>query len=77
VTACRGTACHVRGGRNVINSIESKLGVSAGETTPDLKYTFETIACLGACALAPVIVVDSKYYGKVTPKKAITILENQ
>ncbi|MBN1653861.1 MAG: NADH-quinone oxidoreductase subunit NuoE [Deltaproteobacteria bacterium] len=77
VTACRGTACHVRGGRNVINSIESHLGVRDGETTPDLKYTFETIACLGACALAPVIVVDSKYYGKVTPKKALTIIENQ
>ena len=76
VTACRGTACHVRGGRNVIKSIESHLGIQDGETTPDLEYTFETVACLGACALAPVIVVDEKYHGKVTPKKAVTILEN-
>ena len=76
LTACRGTACHVRGGRNVIKSIQSHLGVEDGGTTPDMKYTFETIACLGACALAPVIVVGSKYYGKMTPKKAVTILEN-
>jgi NADH-quinone oxidoreductase subunit E len=76
VTACRGTACHVRGGRNVIRAIESHLGIQDGETTPDLEYTFETVACLGACALAPVVVVDSKYYSKMTPKKAVTILGN-
>ncbi len=75
ITACRGTACHVRGGKNVISAIKQYLGVEDGETTPDMKYTFETVACLGACALAPVIVVGQKYAGKVTPKKAVTILE--
>ncbi len=74
VTACRGTACHVRGGKNVIDAVSDHLGVPDGGTTPDMEYTFETIACLGACALAPVMVVDSKYYGKMTPKKAATLL---
>jgi NADH-quinone oxidoreductase subunit E len=75
IFACRGTACHVRGGRNVINAIKSHLGVEDGETTPDMKYTFETVACLGACALAPVVVVGQKYTGSATPKKIITILD--
>lgn len=75
VRACRGTACHVRGARAVLKTIESKLGISDGETTEDYNFTLETVACLGACALSPVVVVDQKYYGKMTSKKILTVLE--
>ena len=76
VRACRGTACHVRGARAVLKTIENHLGIADGQTTEDYDCSLETVACLGACALAPVMVVDKKYYGKMNPKKAKTILEN-
>jgi NADH-quinone oxidoreductase E subunit len=75
VTVCRGTACHVRGGKRVLNKVEQRLGVSDGETTPDFQFTLETVACLGACALAPVMVVDKAYHGKMTPQKVDSILD--
>ena len=75
VRACRGTACHVRGGRKVIKAIENRLGIRDGETTDDMVFSFETVACLGACALSPVMVVDSTYYGKVTPGRIESIID--
>ena len=66
VKCCRGTACHVKGAANLIDALKNELGVEDGETTKDLKFTFETVACLGTCFLAPVIMVDSDYYGSVT-----------
>ncbi len=75
VRVCRGTACHVRGGRSVLRAVEETLGVSEGNTTEDYKFTLETVACLGACALGPVIVVNEKYFGKMNPRKVDTILK--
>ena len=75
VRVCRGTACHVRGGKNVRKSVEHILGIEENETTPDAKFTFETVACLGACALAPVLLVDKSYFGKLTPAKVEQVLK--
>jgi NADH-quinone oxidoreductase subunit E len=69
VRCCRGTACHVRGGHGVIAAAEKALGVREGETTEDRMFTLETVACLGACALAPVVVIDDKYQGQMTPRR--------
>ncbi len=75
VSCCRGTACHVRGGKKVIATVQSALGLEEGETSSDMSFSFETVACLGACALAPVTVVDRTYYGKMTPRRAEQIIE--
>lgn len=75
VCVCQGTACHVRGGRAVLRAVESELGIKAGETSDDLAYTLETVACLGACSLAPVMTVDSQYFGKLTGVKVSSALE--
>jgi len=75
VRVCRGTACHVRGGKNIRKSVQQFLGVEENETTPDYKFTFETVACLGACALSPVLLVDKTYYGKLTPGKVEKVLK--
>jgi NADH-quinone oxidoreductase subunit E len=77
VRVCRGTACHVRGGKNVLKAVEQALGVGENQTTPDYQFTFETVACLGACALSPVLLVDKKYYGKLTPGKVEKILKQR
>jgi len=74
VTFCRGTSCHVRGGKKALDTAKSLLGVEEGETTGDMLFTLETVACLGACALAPVMVVDGKYYGKLTARRAEHVL---
>ena len=74
VRCCRGTACHVRGGNKVIDGLKRFLGIGDGETTEDMLFSLETVACLGACALAPVMVVDDTYHGKVTPRRAEKIL---
>ncbi len=74
IRCCRGTACHVREGQKIVSAISDILGINGGETTEDLKFTFETVACLGTCALAPVLVIDDKYYGKMTPKKIEKVL---
>jgi len=74
VTVCRGTSCHVRGGKKVHQAITSLLGVDDGETTEDMQFSFETVACLGACALSPVMVVDGNYHGKLNPRRAEHIL---
>ena len=75
IYCCRGTACHVRGGANVINSVREVLGIDEGETTADLAFSFETVACLGTCAIAPVMVVDSTYHGKTTATGAEKMLK--
>ncbi|MGB2885774.1 MAG: NAD(P)H-dependent oxidoreductase subunit E, partial [Dehalococcoidia bacterium] len=62
----RGTACHVRGSTRLLNEMEKELGIGPGETTPDLEYTLETVACFGSCALAPIVVVDDKVHGRMT-----------
>lgn len=70
VRVCRGTACHVRGGSLILEAVERELGITDGETTPDLEYSLETVACIGACALAPAMVVNENTYGTMTPSKA-------
>jgi NADH-quinone oxidoreductase subunit E len=75
VRCCRGTACHVRGGRKIINTIKTVLGIEEGETTPDMLFSLETVACLGACALSPVMVVDKVYYGDMTAHRAEQVLK--
>lgn len=75
VRVCLGTACHVRGGSRIMDEISRHLGISAGETTKDYKFSLERVACFGSCALSPVIVVDDKVYGRMTPKKVKKILK--
>ncbi len=75
VRVCRGTACHVRGGKHILKAVHHYLGVEENETTPDNKFTFETVACLGACALSPVLLVNKNYYGKLTPAKVEQVLK--
>lgn len=66
---CMGTACHLRGAEKVASSIYTALGIRQGEVTPDGEYGVETVNCLGACSLAPVVVLDTRYVGKVKPRK--------
>ncbi len=75
VRCCQGTACHVKNGRRIAETISSELGVAEGATTGDMRFTFETVACLGTCFLAPVIMVDGDYYGQLTPDKIASILK--
>ena len=75
VRVCRGTACHVRGGRGVLRVVQKVLDLEDGQTSEDLKCTLETVACLGACALSPVMVVNKTYYGQMNPKMIETVLE--
>ncbi len=69
VRLCRGTACHVRGGARILRDVEKRLGIKPGETTKDLEYTLETVACVGACALAPNMTIGKNVYGKLTTRK--------
>jgi NADH-quinone oxidoreductase subunit E len=74
VSICLGTACHVRGGANVLDEIESELKVKDGETTEDGRYTLEIVNCMGACGLAPVIAVNGEVHGRLTPEQIPDIL---
>jgi len=74
VKVCRGTACHVRGAPRILDEVEKCLGIKPGESTDDLEYSLETIACFGSCALAPVIVVDNNVHGRMTPRKVTEVL---
>ena len=69
VTVCMGTACHVRGAPAVLSRLEERLGVESGGTTTDNQFTLKTVNCLGACALAPIVVVDEEYHGQTTVNK--------
>jgi len=75
VSVCLGTACHVRGGVNVAKQFERELGISPGETTEDMEFTLETVNCLGACALGPVVVVDGHYFSNVNTSRVKQILQ--
>ena len=75
VQVCLGTACHVRGGNRVLEYLESRLEVKSGGTTKDQEFTLESVNCLGACALGPMMVIDRKYYGKTYTNKIETILK--
>jgi NADH-quinone oxidoreductase subunit E len=72
---CMGTACHVRSAPLIADQIERELNIKAGETTPDLNFTFETVNCLGACALGPVMVVNGEYHGQLTISKTSKLLK--
>ena len=76
INVCLGTACHVRGAVRVIDEIERELGVKSGETTEDLRYTLETVNCVGACALGPIVVIDGNYSGQMTGSKVKPLLES-
>lgn len=76
VRVCDGTACHVRHSMPVYQAIRSRLGLKdGGFTTPDMMFTVETVACLGACGVAPAMVINDKVYGKMTPEAACTIID--
>ncbi len=75
IQVCLGTACHVRGGSRVLDYLENRLEVKPGETTRDLSFTLESVNCLGACALGPMMVIDKKYYGKINTNKIESILK--
>jgi NADH-quinone oxidoreductase subunit E len=74
VKCCRGTACHVKGGREIARAVKRQLGVEEGNTTEDMRFTFETVACLGTCFLAPVVMIDKDYYGNATASMINSIL---
>lgn len=74
-TVCMGTACHVRGAPRVLDRITEKLKIQPGETTDDNMFTLETVNCLGACALAPIVVIDGRYYGQTTVNKIDKLLD--
>jgi len=74
ITVCRGTACHVRGGARILRELERRLGIKPGETTEDMEYSLETVACIGACALAPTMRVDNETYGQMTTRKVAEVL---
>ena len=74
IKVCLGTACHVRGAAKVVEKMELDLGVKRTETTPDLKYTLETVNCVGCCALGPMVMIDEKYHGQISSDKVSPLL---
>ena len=75
VRVCRGTACHVRGSKLLLDNFAGELKIKPGETTPDGEFTLETVACLGACSIAPVVTVDDDFHGAVQPRNISKILK--
>ncbi len=75
IRCCRGTACYVRGSKRVLNAVKAELGIEEEDTTEDMMFTLQTVACLGACALGPVMMVDSTYHGKMDTSKALGVLQ--
>ncbi len=76
VRLCDGTACHVKGSGNILSALQKRLGVDdKNQTTPDMLFTVETVSCLGACGLAPAMVINETVYGQVTPEKAVGLIE--
>lgn len=76
VRQCDGTACHVRGSGKIVEAIERELGIRDGETTPDYRFTFEVVYCLGSCGLSPVAVVNDRVMGRLVPEKMIQALKS-
>lgn len=75
VMVCRGTACHVKGATKILEEIERVLGIKEGETTPDGKYSLETVACIGCCSLSPCVMINKKVEAKLTPKKVAKLFK--
>jgi NADH-quinone oxidoreductase subunit E len=73
---CMGTACHVRGAPRVLDAVQDRTGIKAGETDSGLKFSLETVNCLGCCALGPVVEIDGKTHGKMAPAKTADVLKN-
>ena len=76
VRVCRGTACHVKGAGRVLDAVQRELDIEEGEMTPDLMFQLETVACLGTCFLAPAMMIDNQYFGKLTPQSVQSILRS-
>jgi NADH-quinone oxidoreductase subunit E len=76
IHVCTGTACHVRGAPRLLDSVQDLTGIKPGETDMDLKFSLDTVGCVGCCALGPVMVVDGEYYGKMAPAKSEKVLKN-
>ncbi|MBU0490753.1 MAG: NADH-quinone oxidoreductase subunit NuoE [Chloroflexi bacterium] len=76
IRQCDGTACHVRGAARIVQTMEDELGIPAGETTPDYKYTYEVVYCLGSCGLAPVAVIDDDVVGHLVPERMVQIVRD-
>ena len=76
ITVCLGTACHVKGGQRIVEKLERDLGIQAGETTADMKFTLETVSCLGCCALAPVVVINKEVHGRMNRVTFTQLLES-
>lgn len=77
VTVCTGTACHVKGAASILDTLGRELEIKPGETTPDREYTLETVNCLGSCALAPLLIIDGEYHGKMLGTKALSLLKGE
>jgi NADH:ubiquinone oxidoreductase subunit E len=77
VRVCRGTACHVRGGKTILKLVKQHLGIEEGETTPDFEYKLETVACIGVCALAPNIVIGKQTFSHMNPKKVAQLFSRK
>jgi NADH-quinone oxidoreductase E subunit len=75
IRVCKGTACHVRGGRSILKVLKKELGLEEGQTTQDYQFTLDTVACLGACFLAPTMMVNKSYFGKLSPTKISSVLK--
>jgi len=75
INICTGTACHVRGAPRLLDSVQDLIGIGPGETDLDLRFTLETVNCVGCCALGPVMVIDGEYHGKMAPAKSEDILK--
>lgn len=75
ISVCLGTACHVRGADKVAEKIERELCIKRGETTPDLRFSLETVNCVGACALGPMVMIDEEYHGQMTAEKVASVLQ--
>ncbi len=75
IRVCMGTTCHIRGAKQLLEQLETRLNIKAGETTPDLKFTIEVVNCVGACAMAPVVIINEDYHGncKVSDARRFTI----
>ncbi len=76
INVCLGTACHVRGAVRILDKMGRDLNVKPGETTEDLRFTLETVNCVGACALGPILIVDGKYHGQMTTSKVDSVLKD-
>jgi len=76
IHVCMGTACHVRGAQRILDRVEDLTGIKPGETDQDLKFSLETVNCLGCCALGPVVEIDGKTHGKMAPAKTADVLKN-